>query len=246
MFRFLFPVLILFAQAVQAEITIIDVRKNIPLSDEDPSYTDFYLGAGENESLKKNMVVTVFRTINVRDSSGAQSFGEISIPVGQVKIVAVFAKVAVAREYKLLPRDVNPMLEQIGLMSGDRIETKDSFVDNSVPKRKPQAIAVTPKVEASTITTVTATSVSVVPAPQVVSVPTPVSPAKIAAAAAKAPEAETAKEEPELVNLNPLNLPNELTKTAQDGTVPNALFDEVPVNNTANEGSKSKSPLPAQ
>ncbi len=240
MFRFLFPVLIVFAQAAQAEITIIDVRKNIPLSDEDPSYTDFYLGAGENEGLKKNMVVTVFRTINVRDSSGAQSFGEISIPVGQVKVVAVFAKVAVAREYKLLPRDVNPMLEQIGLMSGDRIETKDSFVDNSVPKRKPQAVATTPKVEATTITTVTATSVSGAPAPQ------PVSPAKIAAAAAKAPEAETDKEEPELVKLNPLNLPNELTKTAQDGTVPNALFDEVPVNNTATEGSKSKSSLPGQ
>ena len=95
MFRFLCPVLILFASMAKAEITIIDVRKNIPLSDEDPSFTDFYLNAGDNEGLKKNMVVTVFRTINVRDASGAQSFGEISIPVGQVKVVAVFQKIAV-------------------------------------------------------------------------------------------------------------------------------------------------------
>ena len=240
MFRFLFPVLILFAQAAQAEITIIDVRKNIPLSDEDPSYTDFYLGAGENEGLKKNMVVTVFRTINVRDSSGAQSFGEISVPVGQVKVVAVFQKVAVGREYKLLPRDVNPMLEQIGLMSGDRIELNDSFVDNSVPKRKPQALAANSKVEAPkvaslpiTVTTVTATSLSSAPA----------SAAKVAPTI---PTAEPTKEEPELVKLNPLNLPNELTKTAQDSTVPNALFDEVPVNNTATEGVKSETSLPAQ
>ena len=128
MFRFLFPVLLLFTQMAKAEIIIVDVRKNIPLSDEDPSFTDFYISAGENEGLKKNMVVTAFRSINVRDASGAQSFGEISIPIGQVKILAVYQKIAVAREYRLLPRDVNPMLEQIGLMSGDRIELKDSCV----------------------------------------------------------------------------------------------------------------------
>ncbi len=225
MFRFLCPVLILFASLAKAEITIIDVRKNIPLSDEDPSYTDFYLNAGDNEGLKKNMVVTVFRTINVRDASGAQSFGEISIPVGQVKVVAVFQKIAVGREYKLLPRDVNPMLEQIGLMSGDRIELKDSFVDNSVPKRKPQAVAATPKVVApsTTTTTVTATSIAVKPEP------TDATPSKV-------------QEEPELIKLNPLNLPNELTKTAQEGSVPNALFDEVPVNNTAIDPSKPAAP----
>ncbi len=223
MFRFLCPVLILFASMAKAEITIIDVRKNIPLSDEDPSFTDFYLNAGDNEGLKKNMVVTVFRTINVRDASGAQSFGEISIPVGQVKVVAVFQKIAVGREYKLLPRDVNPMLEQIGLMSGDRIELKDSFVDNSVPKRKPQAVAATPASSA--------------PAPQaILAAPLPVKPAT------PTPIVSEGQEEPELIKLNPLNLPNELTKTAQEGLVPNALFDEVPVNNTAIDPSKPAAP----
>ncbi len=238
MFRFLFTVLILFTHAALAEIAIIDVRKNIPLSDEDPSYTDFYLGAGENEGLKKNMVVTVFRTINVRDASGAQSFGEISIPVGQVKVVAVFQKVAIGREYKLLPRDVNPMLEQIGLMSGDRIDLKDSFVDNSAPKRKPQAVAAKPKGQepSTTITTVTATSVTSAP-PPITATPIPVKPP------VNVPIAPPEQEESEMVSLNPLNLPNELTKTAQDGTVPNALFDEVPVNNTATDGLKSETPV---
>ncbi len=229
MFRFLCPVLILFASLAKAEITIIDVRKNIPLSDEDPSFTDFYLNAGDNEGLKKNMVVTVFRTINVRDASGAQSFGEISIPVGQVKVVAVFQKIAVGREYKLLPRDVNPMLEQIGLMSGDRIELKDSFVDNSVPKRKPQAVAATP--------------VGPAPAPQAISsaATSPVAPLPVKPAA-PTPIVSEVQEEPELITLNPLNLPNELTKTAQEGSVPNALFDEVPVNNTAIVPSKPAPP----
>ncbi len=214
MLRFILPVLVLFSQLANADISIIDVRKNIPLSDEDPSFTDFYINAGENEGLKKNTVVTVFRNINIRDSSGAQSFGEIGIPVGQVKIIAVYQKVAVAREYKLLPRDINPMLEQIGLMSGDRIELANSFVDNSSPKRKPQTIVISPAVEvpASTaptplsVTTVTATSVTTQKAP--------------------------------------LNLPGEVAKVAKDNSsessVPKALLEESPVNNTAIQEPKSQ------
>ena len=234
MFRFLFPVLLLFTQMAKAEIIIVDVRKNIPLSDEDPSFTDFYISAGENEGLKKNMVVTAFRSLNVRDASGAQSFGEISIPIGQVKILAVYQKIAVAREYRLLPRDVNPMLEQIGLMSGDRIELKDSFVDNSVPKRKPQAVAATkttaPAAVASptTVTTVTATTVSTT------------TPAVAPATAAVEVKTSTPTQKPEdLVDTNPLKLPDEITKTAEESAVPEALLQEIPVNNTSAPASNS-------
>ena len=192
MYRLLTGVLILFSVTALADITIIDVRKNIPLSDTDPSFTDFYLAAGKSEGLKKNLVVTVFRTVNIRDASGAQSFGEIAIPVGQVKIIAVYEKVSIAREYKLLPRDVNPMLEQVGLMSGDKVELGESFVDNSTSKRKPQAIA--EKIPATTTATVTTVTV----------------------------------------------IPDEFTKTAdsgdtaeQTGSLPGALLENEPVNNTA-------------
>jgi hypothetical protein len=82
------------------------------------------------------MVVTAVRKINVRDASGANAVGEIIVPVGQLKIIAVYDRVAVAREYTLLSRDELPMLEQIGIMTGDRIDTKGSFIDNSKPKRK--------------------------------------------------------------------------------------------------------------
>jgi hypothetical protein len=201
-----------------ADISIVDVRKNIPLSDEDPSFTDFYLSAGENEGLKKNMVVTVFRPVNIRDNSGAQSYGEISIPVGQVKILAVFPKVAVAREFKLLPREENPMLEQVGLMSGDKVETKDSFIDNSKPKRKPQATTVQ-SVSPAPVTTTVSAAITIAPAAPPVAAPA------LAAPAVKAPEAKAA-------------LPGEVGRTAasqnmdaKSNAIPDGLLEN-PVNNT--------------
>ena len=129
-----------FAQA--ADLAIVDVRKNIPLSDSEDAYKDFYIAGDAVGSLKKNMVVTALRRTSIRDAKGTQSYGEIDIPVGQLRVLGVFGNVAVAREYKLLSRDEHPMLEQTGLMAGDRIETKGSFIDNKpAPKKKTAALA---------------------------------------------------------------------------------------------------------
>lgn len=123
--------------ALAADISIVDARRNIPLSDDEPAYKDFYLNAGDGSGLKKNLVVTAVRKLTVRDAAGSQAIGDIEVPVGQLRVIAVFGRVAVAREYKLLSRDENPMLEQAGLMVGDRIDLKGSFVDNKiVPLKK--------------------------------------------------------------------------------------------------------------
>lgn len=133
----------LFANAAIAidELSIVDVRRHITLSDDDVVYKDFYLNGGEGDGLKKNLVVTAFRKIQVRDASGSQSYGEIQVPVGQLRIIAIYGKIAVAREYKLLSRDELPMLEQTGLMTGDRIDLKGAFVDSAKPKYKKPNVA---------------------------------------------------------------------------------------------------------
>lgn len=113
-----------------ADLNVIEVRRNIPLSDEAPVYKDFYINAGAEAGLKKNMVVTVIRRMAIRDATGTQNFGELDIPVGQLKIISAQGRVAVAREYGLIPRDDEPMLEQIGIMIGDRLELNGSFIDN--------------------------------------------------------------------------------------------------------------------
>lgn len=118
------------------DITVVDVRRNITLADGDKVYKDFYINAGASAGLKKNLVVTAVRKLNIRDASGANAVGEIVVPVGQLKVIAVFDRITVAREHSLLSRDELPMLEQIGIMSGDRIELKGSFVDNKKLKAK--------------------------------------------------------------------------------------------------------------
>lgn len=123
-------------EAFSADINIIEVRRNIPLSDEAPVYKDFYINAGTESGLKKNMVVTVIRKMAIRDASGTQSYGDLDIPVGQLKIIAAKGRLAVAREYRLISRDDEPMLEQIGLMIGDRLELADAFIDKKKSANK--------------------------------------------------------------------------------------------------------------
>lgn len=123
-------------EAFSADLNIIEVRRNIPLSDEAPVYKDFYINAGTEAGLKKNQVITVIRRIAVRDATGTQNFGELDIPVGRLKIISAQNRVAVAREYTLISRDDEPMLEQIGMMIGDRLELDGSFIDNKKASAK--------------------------------------------------------------------------------------------------------------
>lgn len=151
------------------DLSVIDVRRNITLADDDPVYKDFYL-AGATGGLKKNLVVTAIRKISVRDASGAQAFGEIQVPVGQLRVIAVYGKLAVAREYKLLSRDELPMLEQIGIMTGDKIDLQGSFVDNKPP--------VKPKRHVSEITPIPTLTVAVATTPAPLSTGTSAAPAE--------------------------------------------------------------------
>lgn len=148
-----------FSQSAKAaDITVVDVRRNITLAEDDTVYKDFYISAGPASGLKKNLVVTAVRKINVRDASGANSFGEIAVPVGQLKIIAIYDKIAVAREFTLLSRDELPMLEQTGIMTGDRIDLQGSFIDTSKPKKRKVAALEEAKPFAGTTTTTTLTT----------------------------------------------------------------------------------------
>ncbi|UXR64373.1 hypothetical protein EZJ49_14990 [Bdellovibrio bacteriovorus] len=146
-------------------MSVVDVRRNITLSEDDTVYKDFYINVTAGSGLKKNLVVTAVRKINVRDASGANAVGEIMVPVGQLKIIAVYDRVAVAREFTLLSRDELPMLEQIGIMTGDRIDLGGSFIDNSKPKRRKVSEADTPAAATSPTVTVVQTQIITTPSP---------------------------------------------------------------------------------
>ncbi len=118
------------SQAFATANEIVDVRRNITLSDDEIPAKDFYIKISEGGGFKKNMVVKAVRKISVKDS-GLKAVGDFKTVVGLLKIIHTEGQIAVAREFKLLPRTDQPMLEQIGIMTGDEIDLSDSFVDNS-------------------------------------------------------------------------------------------------------------------
>lgn len=104
------------------ELSIISVRKSIPLSETEPSFRDLYLNQGAARGIKKDQVYQVFRATQVRNASGTASYGEVLIPVGEVKIIAAYERIAVARDVKIYPRETYPTLDVFGTMSGDQLE----------------------------------------------------------------------------------------------------------------------------
>jgi hypothetical protein len=132
--------LLLFAwEAFAVEpLTIVEVRRNIPLSEKDTVYRDYYITGGASDGLKQHMVVEAVRKIGIKDPSGAQTVGEIQIPVAQLKIIYVGDKVSIGRMYKEISREDQGMLEQTGVQVGDHLELKSSFVDNRKPPVKTQ------------------------------------------------------------------------------------------------------------
>jgi hypothetical protein len=232
----------LLAAVSQAEsLSVVDVRRNIPLSDEEPAYKDFYLAGGDLSGLKKNLVVTAVRKIGVRDSKGAMSFGEIEIPVGQLRVLAVYGSVAVAREYKILSRDDHAMLEQTGIMSGDLIDVKGSFVD-SKPLAKPKKISEleTPSQEGRATASVTAAVlVPAFPAAPVAAATPGVAPAAAAVVASPA-EVPTQPAAKAPASTTPVPAPS------ASNTVPTAV-PEAPAVRESSESSSAFPPgLPAE
>ncbi len=122
---FLVFAVLLMGLNVRADTTqVVNVRRNITMSDTDPVYKDFYINGGTNSGFKKGQTLVASRKINVRDSAGSSTIGEMTVPVGELTVIAVYEKVTVARESKLFDRKDLPMLEQKAIMTGDLIDVK--------------------------------------------------------------------------------------------------------------------------
>jgi hypothetical protein len=109
------------------EMRIIESRRNIPLTDQEPRFMDYYINAGTANGLKKDQVVKVFRRLPVRNAQGTEEFGSFQIPVGEVRIIYTDARTAVAREFKVYDREELPVLEHQAIMIGDLIDLSGAF-----------------------------------------------------------------------------------------------------------------------
>lgn len=118
-----------------SQIQVIQVKRNIPLSDAEPVFKDYYLSGGTKEGLRVNLVVPVTRWVNLRENSQAQDQSmKMLEPVGWLKVILAQDHLSVARLYEA-PNYINtPILEQPGILMGDVVSLERSFMSKSGSK----------------------------------------------------------------------------------------------------------------
>ncbi|NJM10245.1 MAG: hypothetical protein HC883_05130 [Bdellovibrionaceae bacterium] len=75
--------------ALAEELTIFDVRKNLPMSDSEKVYRDFYINGGNEAGLSAGMIITVERRMPLYDSYQNRSAGDLQLKVAKIKIIHV-------------------------------------------------------------------------------------------------------------------------------------------------------------
>lgn len=103
------------------EVQVIEIRKNLQLSNTEPVFTDYYLNAGNDLGIKPGTTFVLYRRVNVIDRLGTNQGRELSLPVGKIKIIYVAKDLSVARVEKLEENKATPIVEFRGVMLGDLI-----------------------------------------------------------------------------------------------------------------------------
>lgn len=95
---------------------------------------DFFINGGGDDGLRVSMVLDVYRKKTVRNKYEAKDF-EISILVGQVRVIRLFNNVAITRILALTSSDDTPVLRYRTVMIGDYAVPSRDQVDTERDKK---------------------------------------------------------------------------------------------------------------
>lgn len=132
--------LLIFAPTMAlAELTIFDVRRTLPMSNDEKAYRDFYINGGSEQGLQPGMVIVVQRRQPLYDSYQNRSAGDLDLRVARVKIIHVQRGLAVARLHSEFSRENAPLLEDPFLMVGDRLDIGSATYDKTDKNKKAES-----------------------------------------------------------------------------------------------------------
>lgn len=140
--RFIFAVVVFFkiplvhAADLQSAPLIFDVRINLPLDPEDPTYHDFYINVGAELGFKKGMFVNVIRPVPVHDPIQNKQQGTLNISVARLQVIHVERNLTVARLVNEFSDEERPVLEFEAVMIGDRIDPASMTMEGPAQKKK--------------------------------------------------------------------------------------------------------------
>ncbi|MBX7230737.1 MAG: hypothetical protein K1X29_01495 [Bdellovibrionales bacterium] len=117
------------------EITILDVKKTLAMSDKEVTYRDYYLSHGNKAGLRLGMILIVKRKVPLYDSFRNRNAGTLNVPVARIKIIQVESDLAVARFFSELNRKYLPLLEDNFIMVGDFVELRSATTEEQLNTR---------------------------------------------------------------------------------------------------------------
>lgn len=126
---------------------IFDVRINLPLEPDEPTYHDFYINSGPESGFKKGMFLTVVRPIPVHDPVQNKQQGTLNINVARLQVIHVERNITVARLHSEFSDEDRPTLEFESVMIGDRVDLASATME--APNSKKRNRAPVPKPKAS-------------------------------------------------------------------------------------------------
>ncbi|MGE4133434.1 MAG: hypothetical protein AB7F86_17465 [Bdellovibrionales bacterium] len=114
-----------------AELTIFDVRKNLPLSDDEKTFKDYYINGGTEAGIANGMLITVQRRLPLYDTYSNRSAGDLNLKVAKIKIIHTQKGLSVARLQSEFSRETAPLLEDNFIMVGDRLDLATAVMGKS-------------------------------------------------------------------------------------------------------------------
>jgi hypothetical protein len=176
-------IVILLPLQAWADLTIFDVRQNLPMSESDPVFRDYIIDGGSESGLSVGMLLTVQRRLPLYDSYQNHSAGDLLLKVARIKIIYVQKGMAVARLHSEFTREATPLLEDGFIMVGDHIDLSSASSEKkaeasapsesqptaAAPEPKPQPVASAAQPPQIVVNTVELSSQSPVKAPPTLS-----------------------------------------------------------------------------
>lgn len=106
--------------------SVFEVRKSLPLTNDEPVYKDYYLSAGAREGLKVGMLIDVVRAVPLHDHNKNQARGSLQLTIAKLKIIHVQRDLSVARLYSTASAKNQPVPDYSSIMIGDQIDIQSA------------------------------------------------------------------------------------------------------------------------
>lgn len=135
----IFSLMLALSTNAWAELTIFDVRRTLPMSDDEKVLRDFYINGGSEQGLANGMVITVQRRLPLYDTYLNRSAGDLDLKVAKIKIIHVQKGLAVARLHSEFTRENAPLLEDNYIMVGDRLDLASATSDEKDRGKKAES-----------------------------------------------------------------------------------------------------------